>query len=321
MSQNNNILISGASCDGPNRNAVLRTFVTEGFEDVLGADNVHQVALDYINEGLIKYQPSILLLFGSCMPDDISYHATKKICREQNILLVFWLHDDPYEFDYSYKVEEVADVIFSNDKWAALHYSHDDVFHMPLAASRKKHYQKVNGGHELDFFFCGIAFKNRVQLIHDLDSILRKYKTIILGEEWPDKSADYFENRTIQNDKLIDYYSSSKVVLNIGRHFNYSNNKYLLAPSTPGPRTFEAAMAGAVQFYFAESLEILDYYEDGKEIILFDTIRDFSQKIEMLVEDELALGAISQAAQQKTLNAHTYSHRAAEIMQILKEYL
>ncbi len=230
MSQKNNILISGASYDGPNRNAILRTFVTEGFKDVLGADNVHQVALDYINEGLIKYQPSILLLFGSCMPDNVSYHAIKKFCSEKNILLVFWLHDDPYEFDYSFKIEEIADVIFSNDKWAALHYSHGDVFHMPLAASRINHYQKINGAHEFDIFFCAVAFKNRIQLVHDLDHVLSKYKTLILGEGWPDKSADYIENRMLQNDKLKEYYSNSKVVLNIGRHFNYSNNKYLLAP-------------------------------------------------------------------------------------------
>lgn len=320
MSQKKTILISGASYDGPNRNAVLRTYVTEGFQEVLGEEHVHQVALDYINEGLLKHQPSILLLFGSCMPDDISYKAVKKICTEKNILLVFWLHDDPYEFDYGYKVEEVADVVFSNDKWASLHYSHSDVFHMPLAASKKTHYQQISKDYEHDIFFCGVAFKNRVQLIHDLDRVLSKYKTLILGAEWPDHSADYLINRTIQNDKLIDYYASSKIVLNMGRHFNYSNHKYLLAPSTPGPRTFEAAMAGTVQFYFAESLEILDYYDDGKEIFVFDSIKDFSQKIEMIIEDEDAVSSISRAAQQKTLNAHTYSHRAADIMQVLENY-
>ncbi|WP_417385602.1 CgeB family protein [Gimesia sp.] len=320
MVDNKKILISGASYDGPNRNAILRTYVLEGFQELLGEDSAHEIALDFVEEGLRKYQPDILLLFGSCMPDDISYNALKKYCDKHNILLVFWLHDDPYEFDYGFKVENVADVIFSNDKWASLHYSHDHAYHLPLAASKRTHFQNLNSEYDHDIFFCGVAFHNRIQLVRDLQKVLEKHKTLILGAEWPDDIGDFLENRTIRNDQLIDYYGKSKVILNMGRHFNYANKKYSLTPSTPGPRTFEAAMAGAVQFYFAESLEILDYYSDGTEIILFDSVHDFAKKIEMLLDDTKSLQSIGTAAQQKTLAAHTYTHRASQIMETLSQY-
>lgn len=320
MLQKKNVLISGASYDGVNRNSVLREYVKEGFEDIVSEGIVREVSLEFVDESLIKYQPDILLLFGSCMPDEVAYYALKKKCQELNVLLVFWLHDDPYEFDYGHKVVDVADVIFSNDKWASKHYSHDKVFHMPLAASKKAHYRPINNEYELDVFFCGVAFKNRAQLIQDLDAVLKQYRTLILGDEWPDSSADYLNNIRIKNNEFIDYCASSKTVLNIGRHFNYSNNKYVLSPSTPGPRTFEAGMAGTVQFYFVESLEILDYYDDEKEIVLFDSIKDFTEKLEHLIDDKVTISSISQSAQQKTLAEHTYSNRAESILKILDKY-
>ncbi|QDU04948.1 hypothetical protein V6x_46790 [Gimesia chilikensis] len=320
MSHQKSILISGASYDALNNNSVLRSYVTEGFQEILGADQVHQVALDYVIEGLEKYKPDILLMFGSCMPDDISYQAVKKHCQTHDILLSFWLHDDPYEIDYRFKVEDVADVIFSNDKWASQYYAHPHVFHMPLAASKKTHFRQVTDQFENDIFFCGVAFANRVQLIKDLAPVLSKYKTVIRGAEWPVNLADYVVNQTISNEKLIEYYGNSRITLNVGRHFDYANNRFQLVPSTPGPRTFEAAMAGAVQFFFTESLEILDYYEDGTEIVLFDSVSDFGKQLEKLYDDPQSLVKIGQAAQQKTLAQHSYANRAASILDILAQH-
>ena len=311
------ILISGASYDGLNRNTFLRGYVAEGFVSVMGDENVNIASLDYVEDVIETLNPDVLLLFGSCMPDDIGYYRIRNLCDRFGVLLVFWLHDDPYEFDYNYKIIEIADAIFSNDKWSSIHYEHDNIYHMPLAASKEKHYKPIVDAYERDVFFCGVGFGNRVSLLSDLDCVLKNYKTLILGDNWPKSSASYVQNKRINNALLIDHYASSKFVINIGRCFDYANDKYMLVPSTPGPRTFEAGMAGAIQFYYVESLEIEEYYVDGKEIVLFDSVNDFKQKIECLIDSPEDMLKLRNASQLRTVSDHTYGNRADDILQII----
>lgn len=314
------ILITGASYDGLNRNVFLRDYVAEGFIDVLGEGNVRAASLEYINDVTQAFVPDVFLLFGTCMPDDVSYYSIRKLCDDLGALLVFWLHDDPYEFDYNYKILDVSDVIFSNDKWASIHYDHEYTYHMPLAASPDHHYRPVNNNYLQDLFFCGVGFSNRIQLFSDLQSIFSKYNTVILGDNWPDSFPDYVKNQRINNNELVDYYASSKFVINVGRNFNFANDKYNLTASTPGPRTFEAAMAGAVQLYFVESLEVEEYFDDGEEILLFDSRADFKDKVDDLVKNPDELLRLRKAAQSRAVSDHTYKNRAIDIIDILDRH-
>jgi spore maturation protein CgeB len=76
-------------------------------------------------------------------------------------------------------------------------------------------------------------------------------------------------------------------------------------------------MAGATQLYFVESLEIEEYYEPDKEILLFDGYKDLSRIFEMYLDEPLAISKISKAAQERTLSEHTYMHRAEKILSTL----
>jgi spore maturation protein CgeB len=110
--------------------------------------------------------------------------------------------------------------------------------------------------------------------------------------------------------------------LNMGRRFNLANARFGLDASTPGPRTFEAAMAGTVQCMFVEGLEIYDYFDpDEGEVLLFDSPAELRHHVDMLRDDPAAAAQIADAAQQRTLRDHTYANRAARILELVGKHL
>jgi spore maturation protein CgeB len=307
------VLIVSAFPESLNTNASLQQYVKWAFQSILGERQVLLSPLE-ASPGLIRQlKPKLVLLFGSCMLDISVYRPIRLACNEVDTKIAFWLHDDPYEFDYSFKAEEISDYIFSNDRWASMHYSHPHVLHLPMAASRRAHYYPWSECKHYDVLFCGAGFPNRIQLVKDLSGILEKYRSSIYGSGWP-KELKIVDNQRINNSELAEMYSRSHIVLNIGRHFNLANNKFLLDPSTPGPRTFEAAMAGTVQFYFVESLEITEYFRADEEIILFDGPDDFSRNLERLMDEPLQAKKIALAAQARALKEHSYENRCRKIL-------
>lgn len=307
------ILIVGASPDRINHNAVMRRYVCDGFNDVLGLNSSHHCSLENATKEIKFKKPSLVLIFGSCMPDVCDYGPIRDECDKHGVKLAFWLHDDPYEFDYNFRATEVADWIFTNDRWASLHYDHPRVRFLPMAASIRAHYRAWNEQKNHDVFFCGVGFPNRIALLLDLQSIFKKIRCCIKGADWP-ASLFLAQNQRLSNEEWSDVCASSNITLNIGRTLHLANKRYQLDATTPGPRTFEAAMAGTVQMMFVDGLEVLDFFEPEKEIILFDSPKDFSIKLEELLLDKDRLKSIAINAQNRAMRDHTYAVRAKEII-------
>ncbi len=312
---NKKVLVTGASPDHLNRNTVMRDYVAEGFRQLLSAQAVKNIPLEYADTELAEFNADLVLAFGSCMPDYCDYGKLKAACDKRGAILAFWLHDDPYELDFNYKVIDIADLIFSNDKWASRFYDHPQCYHLPMAASKQAHYREISQDKDIDLFFCGVGFENRRRLFKDLKTMIDAVDIRVLGAEWP-ADVPFAVNRRIDNKELASYLTRSKFSLNIGRHLQLGNDRYKLDPSTPGPRTFETAMAGSAQIYFVESLEIEDYYTDGKEILLADDVKDLQQILERYLDAPQEIAALGKAAQERTLRQHTYEHRARRILDI-----
>ncbi|MVV48176.1 hypothetical protein EJA72_07955 [Pseudomonas sp. PB120] len=311
------VLICGASPDRINNNAILRNYVAQGFRQVLGDDLVACCSLDIANEVAKLTRPDLVLVFGSCMPESCDYTGVRNYCSSTGAALAFWLHDDPYEFDLNFKIYKYADYIFSNDRWAVEHINHKNVHHLPLAADQKSHFLNVSEMMVRDVFFCGVGFPNRVQLLIDSQDQLSSLNTEVLGAEWP-ATLRFATNRRVPNEKMSGLYNTSLVTLNLGRRHNLANEKYNLDASTPGPRTFEAAMAGTVQCYFVEGLEITEYYKPGDEILLFDSPNELKRIVEELLDDPAKRKMIAEKSQARTLKDHTYANRAKAILLNIK---
>jgi spore maturation protein CgeB len=308
------IFITGGSPDHLNHNTVLRSFLVEACEKKIGSENVLECPLENAPLKVKTFGPDLVIVFGSIMPDASDFTGLRKSADIAGAKLAFWLHDDPYEFDFHSKCIPFADFIFSNDRFAALHYDEKPAIHLPLAASPTHHIRSTDLAKNADIFFCGEAFPNRIQLFKDLSKVLARYKTKVQGSSWPGSLA-FAENKRLSNAEHADSCAQSSIVMNVGRQFDLANRHYFLTPSTPGPRTFEAAMSGATQFFFVgEGLEIVDYFEPGKEIVLFDSVHDFEEKVKELLGDPSRRKTIGEAAQKRCLQEHTYGHRLDRIL-------
>ena len=115
MNDNLKVLICSASPDQVNQNAMLRNYVGRGFSEILTEDLVMTSSLDYAVEAAKTFHPDLVVVFGSCMPASADYTGLRGYCSRKGAVLVFWLHDDPYEFDFNYKIYQYADFVFSND--------------------------------------------------------------------------------------------------------------------------------------------------------------------------------------------------------------
>lgn len=307
-----NVLVCSASHDMVNSNAVLRGYVASGFAECLGDEHVRTAPLGSVMTAMDGFSPDLVLVFGSCMPDASDYSAIRTLCDRKGAQLAFWLHDDPYEFDFNYKVIEYANAIFTNDRWAAFHIDHPNVHYLPLAAERSAHYRPIADRFERDYFFCGVGFQNRRQFLRDALPLLDGHAGLICGAEWPSEHG--FQNVRIDNGKLPDYYNASLTTINLGRRFNLANRKFGLDAITPGPRTFEAAMAGAVQCFHFETTDILDCFSAGSEILLFDTPAELRDLLDGLSADVSRRNDIARQSQLRCLSDHTYAKRAESIL-------
>lgn len=308
------LMVVGGSPDSVNTNTIIRQLVTEGFAETLGDEYVMNCSLEFSHLKAKTFAPDIIVVFGSCLPNESNYIALHQFAKTNNIPLVFWLHDDPYEFDAHIKIVNLADFIFSNDRFASLHYDTGKASHLPLAASKKLHYRPIKSETEMDydFFFCGAAFENRIQVIKDLDPFLRNQKTLIIGPGWASAKLPYCHEGRLSNKEFADIANSSKFVINIGRHLNLANDYYNLPASTPGPRTFETAMAGGLQVFFAEGLEILDYFNPKTEIILFNTKAECEEIVNTIPPSQRH--EMRKNSQARAMTDHTYATRGVSLL-------
>ncbi len=314
-----NILVSSAFPDQLNSNLAIKQAIAEGFRACSEIGAVVECSLDTVTASVQRLRPNLVLLVGSCLQDFLQYKPVRAACDAAGSCLAFWLHDDPYEIDFSFRASEVADIIFTNDRWSARHYNYPRVYHLPLAADPNRDLRPVGEHRYIDLFFCGVAFMNRIDFVRDLHPLLKpNYRVNIYGERWPE-DLPYCRNQRLDAKEFSDLCAVSLATLNIGRHFDLANQRYCLPATTPGPRTFQAAMAGAVQLFFLESLEIFDYFEPGKEILTFDQPKEILPLLDQLASEPQYAQQIAAAAQRRALAEHTYAHRAREILQRVVE--
>lgn len=307
------VLICSSSPDALNTNVQLRSYVAEGFSalvDVPG--NVRACAADEAPAAIAAMRPSLLVIFGTLYPDRVDLTDIALAAKNVGAHVAVWVHDDPYEFDFAFRAVEVADTIFTNESSAVRFYHHDRVRHLPLAASPVAHLRPIAEKSGVDLSFCGYAYPNRIRFFLDLLPRLAG-RVAIVGAGWPSGHPS-FSNVRMDVDALCDLYASSLCTVNIGRDFDLANERYRLTSATPGPRTFEAAMAGAAQLYFVSSLEITDYFAAGEEVALVDSVDDVAAWVERFRADPELNYRMRRLSQQRALRDHTYANRAATLL-------
>ncbi len=302
------VVVVSLTPDHLNTNWTLRSYVIEGFDAILGGGKTFAAGIDTAEAVIAGAKPDLVVAFGSVMPDYVDLRALRRQATAAGAHLAVWLHDDPYELDFAFRVRGIADTVFTSDKGSVPFYHGQEAHHLPLAASPTTHFVARTTDVNWDMVFCGVGFENRVRILREIEDDLKAFRVCVLGAEWP--AAWWLaKNRRVSNSELVELYGQSATTLNLGRDFNLANERYQLAASTPGPRTFEAAMAGCVQLFFATSLEIGEYFEAETEIIIVDDAREIPERLGALLREPARLAAMQERTQQRALAEHTYQHR------------
>jgi spore maturation protein CgeB len=164
--------------------------------------------------------------------------------------------------------------------------------------------------------FCGVAFSSRKELVTQLLPSLTGLQLQFIGPGWG-QFGPGFSDRRIDKAELIRLYRSAKIVLNMGRSLHFENRRYMIAPSSPGPRTYETALAGAVQLFHEDTFEMRRYFT-REEVPTFSTPREFDALLGRFLADADARSDAALAAQRRAVGEHTYAHRAQQVIDTLR---
>lgn len=312
------ILICSAGRYESQANEQVRTAIMDGWAELVGAANVVSASLPGASAAIALFQPHLVMAIGSYLPESTYYGEVARDARAAGAVPVFWATEDPYEQDANYRITRDFSAVFSCDGWGVNFYDHPCARHLPLAGCRLRNYVPYDPAAErpIDVMFCGVAFSSRKELVSDLLPSLAGLRLQFIGPGWGQFGAG-FSDRRIDKSELIQMYSAAKIVLNLGRSLHFENQRYQITPSTPGPRTFEAALAGAVQFFHEDTYEIRDYFTP-QEVPCFSTVADFQALLRQHLSDGATRDATAMAAQRRALAEHTYAHRAQRMTDVLQ---
>lgn len=313
------VLVFRTMPDRLNSNKQIEAHVASAAARVLVGFRVISVGAALAEQAILELRPVFALGVGGVALDQVDLTAIARAARHVGASLAYWLHDDPYEFDFGWKLRGRCDWVFNTDRASIDLAGTDRTSHLPLAADRDLHIRPLVpfGSRTTDVFFCGYAYPNRRAIIERLRDALSGYQTDICGAEW-DESIAFCRNVRLAPDELIEAYTRSRLVLNIGRHFNIANRRFDIVASTPGPRTFEAAAAGCVQVAFLENCEMFDYFGVDREIVAFNSGGELRALLERLRTEPEVFEAIAAAAQARVLAEHTYDHRIETLVSTLE---
>ena len=314
------ILITSTVPDEHNSNAPLRGYLAQGMRRQCPETRVVEAPFEVTFRRIHETRPQLVIAMGGVAVGSVDLRRLRAACDTVDAKLVLWLHDDPFEFDYAWRAENIADAIFTNDSWALQHYSFPQTFHLPLAGCADTHHRPLlpAAQRDIDLLFCGVAYPNRIAFFREIQHICRRLNCVVLGDGWP-PDLDFAVNRRVSREELANLTARALVTLNITRDHNIANRRLDLPPSTPGPRTFETALAGSAQLYLVHGTEIAEYFEPDSEIILIDNVMDTEHHLQELRANKTAAVAIAGRAQTRAMKEHCYEHRAAALLARLRE--
>ena len=306
------VIVTGTVEDRLNSNVAIRRYIAQGFRD-LGRDRVQirEITFETLVRSNLRREADLILAVGGVAMDTSDLHALRRTADRSGATLAFWVHDDPYEFDYAFRLRGLADVVFNTDRWATAHYEDTPAVHLPLAGCPNVHLRPLDRSRprDLTLFFCGYAYENRITFLRNAAESLRRHRTHVCGVQWP-RDLTFAHNQRMTPEVFADTAANALFTLNIGRDLNVANARFNLIPSTPGPRTFEVALMGSAQIFLAEGLEIFEYFDRDNEIISIDGAGDLKRWLDRALDDPGAILDIAARAQARALSEHTYRHRA-----------
>ena len=310
------ILVSSGTSDTINTNHRLRQRIAHGFQE-LGYFSI-AMSIEEVPQQLALKDIDFLLITGSIADPSVDLAGLVRHARSQKVVVAFWLHDDPYEFDMHWRLESLECPVFSNEANCITYYpKRCRAKTLALAASSLDDSQLpivVNPEPGVDLAFCGVAFPQRVAILRDLSNA--GFSIACWGDGWPDDLVTAV-NLRLGPMGLRHLYARCCFVLNLGREVQIANRNKQIASSTPGPRTFEAGLMGAIQLYLGQSPRIANYYTRDDGVIPVRRVEEIRSLIRRARDGKEWRQKLSEGAIRRTRRDHLYRHRCHDLLAAL----
>ena len=285
---------------------------------------------DEMNKELLKTvkreKPDFCFFF--LFQDEIKKQTIEKITQEKGVTTFNWFADDHFRFcNFSKYYAPLFDWISTTDSQAVKKYYSKNVIKTQWACNHSL-YKPFNLEKIYDVSFVGQPHSDRRKIVNQI----RKAEINIKcwGNGW--------KAGRVSQDEMIKIFSQSKINLNLTKssgNINFkalasvflkkelNNSLKLINPKYWIPnlqsildkkreqikgRNFEIPGSGG--FLLTSNADNLtDYYEDGKEIIIYKNINDMIDKIKYYLEHDEERESIAQAGHERTIREHTYEKR------------
>jgi spore maturation protein CgeB len=108
----------------------------------------------------------IVFAVGSGAEDTVRFESLNRKARASGATVVFWTHEDPYEFDLNVRLLEYCDWFLTNERSTLPYYGDCQTGWLPLAADRR-YSRKVIPFRQrnIDLFFCGYGYPLRMHIL------------------------------------------------------------------------------------------------------------------------------------------------------------
>lgn len=300
-------------------------------------DRLLVVGRDKMNEELLakvqKDRPD--LVFFVPYSDELKKDVLKKISRITKTAA--WFSDDHWRFDnYSRYLAPCFNWVITTYSRAVERYKKAGISNVILsqwAADTSLYKPADNPGSGPDVSFVGTWSRPRERIISGLQG--RGISVDVYGDGWP--------NGRVSREKMIRVFSESKINLglnsppgflsinSLGRLFSKrSFNRIVLdfhlvrnlksflkrGITQIKARHFEIPACGGF-LMTADADNLGDYYEVGKEIVVYDSVSDLAEKIKYYLNHKEERVTIAEAGYQRTLREHTYEKRFNEMFKTM----
>ncbi len=304
---NPNRYISRAVFHGLRRDARVREVVWADYANAL------QVAMDGAFDAFVAFD-------GEEAGNPIVERLCALIPRR-----AIWLTEDPYEHYRNARVAALFDLVFTNDATTAAKYQ-GGAIHLPLAGDRNSHFLPVRQeAPRYDLFFAGSAWPNRLAFLSELRDRCPgvRLKLILVSNDsltpYVEPFAQEFDfSNGISIRDFCRNANQSLLTLALPRVFSTDPANPDLHSDTPGPRLFEAALAGSCQLVDdLTRAQTSRLFDPDAHLIGYTSIDDCVEAIARAKSDPVGTRAIATAAQRHALTHHLYEDRASRIVTAL----
>jgi spore maturation protein CgeB len=280
--------------------------------------NCQSNAIEQLPRVLKNQKVDLLLITGSIADPSVDLAWVVHRARNEGTEVVFWLHDDPYEFDLHWRLRGLNCIVFSNEPNCVEYYPPEcKARALALAASPLDDRLPISkrSSPQIDLGFCGVAFPQRIAVLRQLFNA--GFSVECWGDGWPNDLTGSV-NRRLGPNGLRRLYERCRFVINLGREVAIANRRYQLSASMPGPRTFEAGLLGAVQLYVGQSPRIRNYYRPEQGVIEVNDEEEIRSLVEKSRQHPQWLSQLGMAAAAHTRRFHLYRHRCHDMLAALK---